>query len=108
VYATTAYSIFQRRRELNIRAALGARVPQVVSLVLRQSLAPVVAGLAGGVAGALAAGGLVGTLLYEVRPRDPAVLTIVVAVVASVGIVSAGLATLGGLRINPAAALRED
>jgi predicted permease len=108
VYATTTYVVSRRRRELNIRVALGARVSQVFSMVLRQSVAPVATGLAGGLAGALALGSLVASLLFEVRPRDPFVLAVVLGVVAAVGILSAAAATLRGLRIEPAAALRED
>ena len=76
--------------------------------MLRQSVTPIVAGLALGLAGALAMGGLIASLLYEVRPRDPLVLGIVLAVVATVGIASAAAATLGGLRIDPASALRDE
>ena len=46
VYATTAYGVSRRRREMNIRVALGARVSQVFGLVLRQSATPVAVGLA--------------------------------------------------------------
>jgi predicted permease len=108
VYATTAYGVSRRRREINIRVALGARASQVFSMVLRQSVAPVAIGLAGGLAGALATGGAIASLLYEVRPGDPMVLALVLAVVAAVGTVSAAAATLGGLRIEPAAALRDE
>jgi predicted permease len=108
VYATAAYGVSRRRRELNIRVALGAQASQVFSMVLRQSVAPVAVGLAGGVAGALALGSVVASLLFEVRPRDPLVLVVVLAVVAGVGILSAAAATLTGLRIEPATALRQD
>jgi predicted permease len=108
VYATTAYGVALRRRELNIRIALGARASQVFTLVLRQSVAPVVVGLAGGLAGALAMGGVIASLLYEVRPRDPLVLGIVLGVVATVGTVSAVAATLSSLQIDPASALRDE
>ena len=63
VYATTVYGISRRRREMNIRVALGARVSQVSRLVLRQSLSPVVVGLAGG---------LVGRARHRRRDRKPA------------------------------------
>ena len=108
VYATTAYGVSRRRRELNIRVALGARVSQVFSLVLRQSVTPVAVGLMAGLWGALAVGGLVASLLYEVSPRDPFVLGIVLAVVAIVATASAAVATIGGLKIEPAAALRDE
>jgi predicted permease len=107
VYATTAYGVSRRRRELNIRIALGARVSQVFSLVLRQSVAPVAVGLAGGLAGALALGGLIASLLYEVRPHDPLVLGVVLGSVAVVGMASAAAATFSGLQIEPASALRD-
>ena len=77
-------------------------------MVLRQSVTPVAIGLAVGLAGALAMGGAIASLLYEVRPRDSLVLAVVLGVVATVGVVSAAAATLSGLRIEPAAALRED
>ena len=108
VYATTAYGVSRRRREFNIRVALGARVSQVFSMVLRQSVTPVGLGVVGGAAGAMAIGGLLASLLYEVRPRDPFVLSGVVLIVAIVGLVSAAAATLHGLRIEPAAALRDE
>ena len=108
VYATTAYGVSRRRRELNIRVALGARVSQVFGLVLRQSIVPVALGLCAGLVGALAIGGAIASLLFEVRSRDPLVLGIVLGVVAIVGVASAAAATSGGLRIEPASALRED
>lgn len=108
VYATTAYGISRRRREMNIRVALGARASQVFSLVLTQSVLPIAIGLAAGLAGALALGGIVASLLYEVHPRDPMVLIVVVAIVAAIGTLAAAGATLGGLRLEPAAALRDE
>ena len=108
VYATTAYGVSRRRRELNIRVALGARASEVFSLVLRQSVAPVAVGLASGLAGALGMGGVIASLLYEVRPRDPLVLAAVVSVVATVATLSAAAATLAGLQLEPASALREE
>lgn len=108
VYATTAYGVSRRRRELNIRAALGARASQVFSLVMRQSLAPILAGLAGGSVGALATGGFVASLLYDVRPRDPLVLTVVLGIVATAGLAAVAAAAAGNLRIEPASALRDE
>lgn len=108
VYATTAYGVSRRRRELNIRAALGARASQVFSLVMRQSLAPILAGLVGGSVGALATGGFVASLLYDVRPRDPLVLTVVLGIVATAGLAAVAAATAGNLRIEPASALRDE
>jgi len=108
VYATTAYGVSRRRREMNIRAALGARASQVVGLVLRQSLTPLFAGIAAGCAGALAIGTVVASLLFKVRAADPFVLATVVALVGAVGVVASATAARQGMRVDPAAALRDE
>jgi predicted permease len=108
VYATTAYGVSRRRREMNIRAALGARASQVIGLVLRQSLTPLFAGIAAGCAGALALGTVVASLLFEVRPNDPLVLATVVALVGAVGVFASATAAGQGMRVDPAAALRDE
>lgn len=108
VYAATAYGVSRRRRELNVRVALGARASQVFSMMVRQNMVPVSVGLAAGMIGALILGGTVASLLYEVRPRDPIVLATVLGLVAAVGLMATITATLGSLEIDPAAALRDD
>jgi putative ABC transport system permease protein len=108
VYAATAYSLSKRRREMNIRVALGARRSEVLGLIVRQTGASIAAGVALGVAGALALGNAVAGLLYGVQPRDPWILALVAVIVGSVGLVSTGVAAKKGLVINPVAALRED
>src|SRR5580765_1616060 len=108
VYATTAYGVSRRRREMNIRAALGARASQVIGLVLRQSLTPLFAGIAAGCAGALATGTVVASLLFKVRAADPFVLATVVALVGAVGVLASATAARQGMRVDPAAALRDE
>ncbi len=108
VYATTAYGVSRRRREMNIRVALGARMSQVFALVVRQSATPVAVGLAAGCAGALALGTFIASLLFEVRARDPLVIAAVAALVGAVGLLASAAAARQGLRINPAAALRDE
>jgi putative ABC transport system permease protein len=108
VYATTTYGVSRRRREMNIRVALGAPVSDVFALVLRQTAVPLATGVAAGVAGALAAGSIVAGLLFQVRPRDPAVVALATLVVGGSGIVAAAIAARQSLRINPVEALREE
>ena len=108
VYATTAYGVSRRRREMNIRVALGAPVAQVFALVVRQSVTPVAVGIVAGCAGALAVGTLVASVLFEVRARDPLVIAGVVALVGAVGLLASATAAKQGLRINPASALRDE
>ena len=108
VYAVTAFSLSKRRREMNIRVALGARTGDVIGLFVKQTAASVLPGVIAGVLGALAIGGTVAGLLYEVAPRDPMVLATVAGSVAAFAIATSLFATRRGLAINPAAALREE
>jgi ABC-type antimicrobial peptide transport system permease subunit len=84
VYAVTAYGVSQRRRELNIRAALGAPPAQVLGMVARQSAGPIVAGLVAGVLGAVALSVLVASLLFEVQARDPRILAAMTLMVGAI------------------------
>jgi len=108
VYAVTSYGVSRRRREMNIRVALGAQASQVRSMIVKDSGTPLLVGAAAGVAGALSLGGVVASLLFEVRPRDPLVIGGTTAIVAAVGMVAAVVAVRRGLSLDPAAALRDE
>ena len=108
VYAVTAYSVAKRRREMNIRVALGASRGKVVALLLRQTVIAVVPGVAVGLAGAAALGGVIANQLFEVQPRDPVLLSAAAITVAGAAMSASLLATRRGLALEPAAALREE
>ena len=108
IYGVTAYGVSRRRREMNIRAALGARASQIVGLVVRQTSVPVACGVVAGAVGALAIGNLVASRWFEVRVRDPLVIAAVAALVGLVSVLTCVLAARQGLAINPAAALRDE
>ena len=108
VYAATAYTVSRRRREMNIRVALGAPVASVFALILRQSGVPVAAGAAVGCAVALALGTTLRRMLFEVQPHDPLVMAGAGAFVCAAGVAAAAVAARRGLRINPVEALRQD
>ena len=107
VWAVTSYSVSRRRREMNIRVALGAGRSQVVGLILRDGARPMAAGILAGVAAAAALGGAITSLLFGVQAHDPAVFAAVAAIVAAAGLGTCALAARRGLAIDPAAALRE-
>ena len=107
VYAVTAYGVSRRRREMNIRAALGAQTSEVLRMIVRQSSIPIVAGVIGGIAGAVALSGTISGLLFGVTATDPRVIATVVVLVASVGLGAALIAARQSAAIDPAAALRE-
>src|SRR5206468_455843 len=65
VYGVTSYGVSRRRREMNIRVALGADSSAVLRLVVYQGAVPIIMGVALGVAGAMAAGNVVASLLFE-------------------------------------------
>lgn len=108
VYAVTAYSVAKRRREMNIRVALGASRGKVVALLLRQTVIAVVPGVAVGLAGAAALGGVIANQLFEVQPQDPVLLSAAAITVAGAAMSASLLATRRGLALEPAAALREE
>ena len=108
VYSVTSYSVSQRRREMNIRVALGARPRQVLAMVLGKGLASISVGIVAGTAGALAIGALVASLMFDVQPRDPQVIGGVIAVVSAAGILACVVAARRGLLLDPATALRDE
>lgn len=69
---------------------------------------PLLAGLAAGVAGALALSSTLTSLLFDVQPHDPVIVATVVSIVGAVGLLTCGVATRQGLAIDPAAALRDE
>ena len=74
LYATFAYVVSERRHEMAIRLAVGARPSGVVAMVLREAIVLAIIGAAGGCVAAIGAGRLVASLLYGTKPSDPLVL----------------------------------
>jgi hypothetical protein len=106
LYGVISFAVARRTREIGIRVAIGAPRQHVIGLVLRESLQPVMTGLAIGLAAALALSRLVAGLLYQVEPADPWVFASVAMVVACAALGSCGLPLLRALRVDPVVALR--
>lgn len=108
VYGLLALSVSERRKQIGIRMALGAGRTRVLTNVLREAATMCAIAIAIGLAGALAATRLLGSLLFGVTPTDPAALA---AAVASLALVSAGAAFLparSATAVDPASVLREE
>ena len=82
VYGVLSYMVGQRRREIGLRLAIGASPSDVIWLFVREGAALTLVGLMVGLAGALAAGRWISSLLFGVTPADPATLAIVVCALA--------------------------
>jgi ABC-type antimicrobial peptide transport system permease subunit len=91
-----------------VRMALGAARARVVRMVLRDSLAPVVAGSVIGIAGALLATRLMRTLLYGVSATDPLTYVVVVAVLLAVSVLASVVPASRAARVDPLVAMREE
>ncbi len=108
LYAVVSYVVSQRRGEIGIRMALGASTARVARLVVQQSLALTSLGLLLGVAGAVATTGVLGSLLFEVRPADPLVLGSVAALLAVMATLAALAPTWRAAQVDPSQALRAE
>jgi ABC-type antimicrobial peptide transport system permease subunit len=106
LYGVISFAVARRMREIGIRVAIGAPRGHVIGLVLRESLQPVVAGLAIGIAAALALSHFVAGLLYQVEPADPWVFASVAIIIACAALGSCGLPLRRALRVDPVVALR--
>ena len=108
LYAVVSYTVAQRRREMGIRMALGARRMHVLALVIGQGLRLTAAGLAVGALAAMAAMRLVRSFLFGVGPGDPVTLAGVVLLLGSGAMLASALPALRATRVDPAIALRHE
>jgi predicted permease len=106
IYGAVSYSVVLRTNEMGIRMALGARTADILRMVLLQAMAPVAAGLFGGLVASLAAGRLLSGLLYGVRPADAATISGVVLTLAAVAVLASFLPARRATRVDPMTALR--
>jgi putative ABC transport system permease protein len=106
VYGVMAYSVAQQTQEIGIRLALGASSLLVMRLVLRRALLLIVSGVAIGLAVALPLARLLGALLFQVRPSDPAVLGAAVALLIAAGVLAGAIPALRAANTDPLQAIR--
>jgi hypothetical protein len=108
LYGVVAYSVSRRTNEMGVRLALGASPRTVSSLVLRDSVQTVVAGLFVGLILSLPALRLTQHLVFGVGPHDPRILGISAALLLAVGVIAALIPALRASRINPIEAIRAE
>lgn len=108
IYGTLAYSVTRRTPEIGLRMALGADRVQVVRMVLRESLAPVLGGVTVGLAAALAGNRLLRSMLFGLEPNDPVTLAGSVTLLMTTALLAAWLPSYRASRVQPLSALRYD
>jgi putative ABC transport system permease protein len=108
LYGVISLAIGRRTREIGIRVAIGAGRGEIVGLVVRETVRPVVAGLALGTAVALGMSRVVASMLYEVAPSDPLVLASVAVAVVAAAMFACLMPLRRALRVDPMVALRCD
>ena len=107
-YGVLSYSVLERRREIGIRMALGAKQGSVLAQIMKQGLTLAAVGVAAGLAGAFALSRVLSALLFGVQPTDPATMAAVVGTIAVVATVACALPAWRASRVDPIVVLREE
>jgi putative ABC transport system permease protein len=108
IYGAVAYTVEQRTGEIGVRMALGAQTADVLRLVVRQGMAPVLLGLVIGMVAALALGRLLTTQLYQVSPHNPVLLATTALTLGVVALLACFLPARRATFVNPIEALRAE
>jgi predicted permease len=108
IYGAVAYTVEQRTGEIGVRMALGAQTMDVLQLVVRQGMNPVILGLIIGLAGTFAVGRLLAAQLYQISPHDPFLLGAAATVLAVAALLACLLPARRATRIDPIRALRSE
>ena len=108
IYAIVAHSVDKRIREIGVYIALGASREHVFTLILKQGMKLAFLGIALGVALALPSMSLLSSLLYGVRPADPATLIAVSLTMSMTALIASLIPARKAMRLDPIAALRHE
>jgi hypothetical protein len=107
IYGVVSYGVAQRRREIGVRMALGARIADVLRLILAGGFRPVLIGLAAGIVLALFAGQLVRGLLFGMSAADPLTIAGVALALTWIAGMACLIPALDASRTDPASVLHE-
>src|SRR3954471_1084598 len=108
IYGAVAYTVEQRTGEIGVRMALGAQTRDVLRLVVKQGMMPVIFGLVIGLGAAIGLGKLVATQLYETSAHNPALLAATTVMLAAVALLACLLPARRASLVNPIQALRTE
>jgi putative ABC transport system permease protein len=108
IYGAVAYTVEQRTSEIGVRMALGAQTSDVLSMVVRQGMNPVLIGLLIGLGGTFAVGRLIAAQLYKVSPHNPLLLSATAAILAVAALLACLIPARRATLVNPIQALRSE
>jgi predicted permease len=108
LYGVIAYSVSQRTREIGIRSALGAQQWELTGMFVRHAMWLTGAGVTGGLVAASALTRLMSSLLFGIKPIDPATFAVVSIALLSAAAVSSYLPARRAAAVNPVEALRAE
>jgi predicted lysophospholipase L1 biosynthesis ABC-type transport system permease subunit len=108
LYGVLDYSVLRRRREMAIRMALGAQAGHVARRVTSDGFAMVITGALTGVALGFASVRYIESLLYQVKPSDPAMLALPSLIILATALLAALPPVIRAVRIDPATMLRTE
>ncbi len=107
IYGLLAYMVGQRSREIGIRMAMGARQGDIVRMFLGKGVVLAAVGIVAGLVFSASTASMMASLLYGVRPRDPAVFLIVPLLLLAVAALASYLPVQRATKVDPMIALRE-
>jgi len=108
IYSVLSYAVRLRVREIGIRLALGAQIRDVLRMVILEGMKPTLLGVVIGLAGALALGRVLSSVIYGVSARDLATFSTVALVMIVVGLLASTLPAYRATRVDPMKTLREE
>jgi putative ABC transport system permease protein len=108
LYGVISHAVTQRRREIGIRMALGARSGSVLFQVLRNGVVMVSVGLLFGLLGAFGLTSVVKSLLFETSPLDPVVLAVACLSMMLIGLLAGFFPAARAARVDPVTTLRDE
>ena len=108
IYGVISYDVTQRTSEIGIRVALGAQVPDILKLILKEGAVLTLSGLALGLLGAFALTRFLTALLFGVSPNDPSTYAIVSVLVVFVAMAACLVPSRRATKVDPLVALRHE
>ncbi len=105
IFGMISYSVSRRTHELGIRVALGAQPESIFGLILRETLALALAGIAIGIPAAIGTARLISHLLFNVSPYDPVTLSLIPVLLITVAAVASYFPARRAMKVDPVVAL---